>query len=110
MKEILLIGQKVYTFSENTRYYGEDRSAPIYEKHFTEHTITGENEKEYLVDKGYRKINKRSNLMDREPYFTLKQKEDRIYIHENKYKISRQIERLNDVDKLKQIDKILNNH
>ncbi len=91
-----------YTFDRNRRVYKDDfvkeHRSPIYEKHFCEVEIIGENEKEFIVSNG-RTINKRSMMLkgylnDRHKLYSQKEKDDMVFIKEFGYPISKVISTL----------------
>ena len=105
--------QIIYYFDDTSRVYGKDRGAPIYEKHFRPIKIVEENDKEYICDYGV--INKRSNLLtlgrgSKVKYYTEQEKNDDVYINNNRYKISQKIMQEKNANILRKIDDIFNHN
>lgn len=106
----LEIGQTIYYFDQNYRIYDKKIShGPIYSKHFRPLVIEKETDKEYILDFGT--INKKSNKLKwagTHKYYTEQGKNDKIFMHENQWKIAEKIKSVN-IDKLKKIKEILDN-
>lgn len=102
--------RRIYRRDENNRPFG----GPIYREHFVQYTITGETKLSWLVEATHRvlfKINKKTLLASNGAYtahsfFTDKGMEDNIWVGDNRYKISRLIERAS-ADQLMECAKIL---
>ena len=114
---VMNIGDTVYRFDGNRRVY-RDRSAsggggPIYREHFEPLKIVGENNKSWLVDRGWKidkktgKGNAASFQFGGRGFFTAEQMEDDIWDHEHRHKIVDAIQREISVGQLKQVAAII---
>jgi hypothetical protein len=109
------VGDMVYTFDSNHRVYvknekGYGVGGPIYSEHFQPVEIIGENEKEFLTSRGT--INKRSKKLKfgngwYSEIYTEEERAAAIWKNEHVYKLTRAVERCDDITKLKQIAEIV---
>jgi hypothetical protein len=105
------IGSRVWEFDTNHRVYppkkpGQRYSGgpPIYEKHFIEYRIVGEEGRSWLLQRGegWRPTKVGKQQLGKK-FFTDSQREGMIWAHEHRHAMIRMIERCDDVDVLKQI-------
>lgn len=111
------IGDTIWSFDINRRVYPEGKGigrSPIYSEHFSPHVITGETPKSWIVNEygKDRKINKITMLESQGqfspmPWYTSQGRENRIWVHENRYRIIQTVQNSGDVGKLKRIAAIL---
>lgn len=99
-----------YTFDLNRRVYARDgngrsHGGPIYAEHFRPIKIVGENEREYICE--YGTINKRSKKYtvgrDKWEIYTEEEREAAIWRNNHRHRLTRHIERIQDVALLKKI-------
>lgn len=109
---MLKVGDTVYTFNHNRRIYSQDKNqhGPIYAEHFFPVLIVGETRISWLTEYGgkYKKIYDK-HTPDSLRLFTEEEKDRAVWLYENQYKISEQVRKSNDYDKLRKIKEILDN-
>ena len=105
---MLKIGDTIYRFDGNRRFYSKERgSGPIYEKHFEPLKIIGENKVSWLLERGWRANKKnlscaRAMQCGGRGFFTAEGMENDIWRHEHRCRIVRLVEQT-DAAILKQI-------
>jgi hypothetical protein len=105
----LKVGDVLYNFDGNRRFYENRHSAPVYSRHFEAHEIEGETKQSWIMRYG-KKVNKKTlasscQYGDR-GYFTKSAMEADIWLHDHRHKIVRLVENI-EVEKLKQIAAIV---
>lgn len=115
----LKIGDTLYSFSTNNRVYkpskdGFSSGGPIYREHFRAETIDGETKQSWIVGPSEKKVNKKTlacahngDFAAARRYFTLEEKEADIWANDHRYKITRLVEQVRNVEILRKIAEIV---
>ena len=96
------VGDKVWLFDFNRRVYpknGSISNSPIYSEYFYQATIDGETSRSWIVL--CQKFPKKNPI----GLYTDKQKADKIWVNENRYRIVKLVENCS-IEKLKQIEEL----
>ena len=119
------IGDKVWIFDNNHRIYEDDKGnklsgAPWYRGHFVERYILGETKQSWII--GYEndcvdyrfnlKVNKKTMIVNGHAlgtklYLSEEEINQACWMQENSYKITQRLQRCNDYNILKQVEKLL---
>lgn len=98
------IGSPVWIFDQNHRVYGSKNSAPIWRKYWREYKIEAETSRSWVIGRGWaeRKIPK-NGRMPMDVCFSEAEIDRRAFVVDHAYRISEEVRKLSDYDKLKQI-------
>jgi hypothetical protein len=110
------IGSPVWQFDQNNRVYREGYSAPIWRKHWRKKEVTGETARSWVVGNGsprhggfkLSKADVAKGTYDRSLIALSESDIDKAaWVHDNRYKISSAIDRLNDYDILQKVAELV---
>lgn len=116
------IGDALYRFDRNHRVYARDATgrangAPIYAEHFERGEVIGETKLSWLcrIAHGERKVNKKTMLesvpgWSSHRWYTEAQKDDAIWIKENRHHLAERVARCNDAATLRGVLMTFNVH
>lgn len=92
----------VWIFNSNRRIYGSNRSAPIWREHWVRKEIIGETSRSWVLA-GYPelKIPKKSKTPLRHVAWSEKELDQLCWLHEHRYQIVRNVERLPSAELIK---------
>lgn len=119
MKE-LKVGDKIWIFDGNTRYYEDNKGNKLdrcwYRGHFVERIISDETKQSWIIEHGKIKVNKKTltysttNMYGKDGKLYISEEEINqvCWLNDNHYKISEMVRNCKDYNKLKQIEEILN--
>ncbi len=103
---------RLYYFDQNRRIYelnGVKKSSPFHEGYFIPIEVISENEKEIICKYGVVKKKTMEYHFSRSKFnvFTEQQKNDEVYVQENRHLIAEQVRTLS-ADKLRMVEAVLN--
>ena len=103
---------RLYYFDQNRRIYelnGVKKSSPFHEGYFIPIEVISENEKEIICKYGVVKKKTMVYHFSRSKFkvFTEQQKNDEVYVQENRHLIAEQVRTLS-ADKLRMVEAVLN--
>lgn len=103
---------RLYYFDQNRRIYelnGVKKSSPFHEGYFIPIEVISENEKEIICKYGIVKKKTMEYHFSRSKFkvFTEQQKNDEVYVQENRHLIAEQVRTLS-ADKLRMVEAVLN--
>jgi hypothetical protein len=103
---------RLYYFHQNRRIYelnGVKKSSPFHEGYFIPIEVISENEKEIICKYGVVKKKTMEYHFSRSKFkvFTEQQKNDEVYVQENRHLIAEQVRTLS-ADKLRMVEAVLN--
>ena len=103
---------RLYYFDQNRRIYelnGVKKSSPFHEGYFIPIEVISENEKEIICKYGVVKKKTMEYHFGRSKFkvFTEQQKNDEVYVQENRHLIAEQVRTLS-ADKLRMVEAVLN--
>ena len=103
---------RLYYFDQNRRIYelnGVKKSSPFHEGYFIPIEVISENEKEVICKYGVIKKKTMEYHFSKSKFkvFTELQKNDEVYVQENRYLIAEQVRTLS-ADKLRMVEAVLN--
>lgn len=100
----LSIGSTIYVYDGNYRVYAANNNGPIYREHWRPMEITGETSRSWITAWG-EKVPKRG--AHHGVAFTIKEVDDMCWMNDHRYKIEREVGRIRDSIKLREIAKII---
>lgn len=112
----LSVGDEVYIYDENHMVYeknasGKSFGGPIYREYFVRKIITKETTKSWMVE-NWIKASKKSGEYKNERsgidlIYGAEEVEEKIYVHDNAWRLGDAVRRCNSADKLRRIKEIL---
>lgn len=100
----LKIGDTVWVFDHHRRVYPPDKKGgPIFREHFYPVTIKSATTRSWVLSNG-RKVNRKTLAGI---FVSEADVEKRCWVQENRYRISRQLERCDDYEVFKSVEKLL---
>lgn len=101
------IGSEIWRYDENRRVYAKDgKSGPIYREKWHKVKIIAETSRSWITSYYEEKVPKKG--VHTRYVFSECELEGAVYVHENRYKIIRKAERINDAETWRRIAQLVN--